>query len=65
MQGKVIVVTGSNRGIGKGIVRKLFREAPEYTNIVLTALDIEEGLAAKAEITDSGRITVAQLDITD
>jgi carbonyl reductase 1 len=65
-KGTVAVVTGSNKGIGQGIVLQLARHG---ITVVLTARDRQKGLAAvesivKAEPELAGLIHFHQLDIT-
>ena len=53
LEGKVAVVTGAARGIGKAIALKF---AQEGANIAFTDLVIDEnGLATQAEIAGLGR----------
>ena len=69
MEQKVIVVTGSNKGIGKAVVEKLLQEAPEFNVVIMTSRDTERGNAAKQEIEQSGiangRLVYHQLDVID
>jgi len=75
-KGKIVVVTGANKGIGKEIVRKLARDpiikGDNGGVIILTARNVELGNAAKQEIEQSNDgheysvpIRVLELDISD
>ena len=46
---KKILVTGANKGIGLGIVKKLLREFPD-THLLLGSRDVARGEAAVREI---------------
>ncbi|CAL9007078.1 unnamed protein product [Prunus brigantina] len=62
---KYAVVTGSNQGIGFGIVRKL---ASNGIMVVLTALDEKMGVEAIEKLKESGLsdlVVFHQLDVTD
>lgn len=65
---KIVVVTGSNKGIGKAIVEKLLREAPEFDIVLMTARTESLGLTAKEELESLGishpRLDYHNLDIT-
>lgn len=43
MATRSIIVTGSNKGIGRAIVERLLREAPEFSTIIMTARDLGLG----------------------
>jgi NAD(P)-dependent dehydrogenase (short-subunit alcohol dehydrogenase family) len=58
--GKIALVTGGNRGIGKEIVRQL---AAKGIRVVLTARDPEAGAQAVSEI--KGDIEFLALDVAD
>jgi NAD(P)-dependent dehydrogenase (short-subunit alcohol dehydrogenase family) len=67
LAGKVALVTGSNKGIGKEIVRGLI---PLFQTIVMTARNEELGLAALEELhglaaTHNCGLVFQQLDIAD
>ena len=46
---KKILVTGANKGIGLGIVKKLLRDFPD-THLLLGSRDVARGEAAVREI---------------
>lgn len=50
-QGKVVLVTGGNSGIGRGIVHRFIREG---ARVALAARNPEKGSAVEAEIRDMG-----------
>jgi NAD(P)-dependent dehydrogenase (short-subunit alcohol dehydrogenase family) len=60
--GKVALVTGANKGIGKAIARGLARNG--FT-VFLGARDNERGKAAVAELKIDGDVHFVQLDVTD
>nr|CDS33734.1 carbonyl reductase 1 [Hymenolepis microstoma] len=65
---KVAVVTGANRGIGKGLVEEFARELKPSSNwdIYLTARNEKFGLDAVKELAKKGlMVKFHQLDITD
>jgi NAD(P)-dependent dehydrogenase (short-subunit alcohol dehydrogenase family) len=63
LQGKVALVTGGNRGIGKGIARGLGKEG---ASLVLTARGVEELRRTADELTAEGREVLAiPADVTD
>jgi len=67
MAGKVILVTGSNQGIGFGIIQALSKQRPENTYI-LGVRSIENGHNAVSQLKELGitsKLEVIQLDITD
>jgi meso-butanediol dehydrogenase/(S,S)-butanediol dehydrogenase/diacetyl reductase len=51
MEGKVAIVTGSTRGIGRAIARRL---AAEGASVVVTGRTMERGKRVEAEIIDAG-----------
>jgi NAD(P)-dependent dehydrogenase (short-subunit alcohol dehydrogenase family) len=53
MSSKIILVTGGNRGIGRGIVQSLLQSSPEHT-IILTARKKEDADKTIAELNDHG-----------
>jgi NAD(P)-dependent dehydrogenase (short-subunit alcohol dehydrogenase family) len=59
---RVAIVTGANRGIGKGIARQL---AARGLTVALTGRDLERARAAAAELAGDGSLRPYQLDITD
>lgn len=59
---RVAIVTGANRGIGRGIARQL---AARGLTVVLTGRDVERARVAAAEFSGEGSIRPYQLDITD
>jgi NAD(P)-dependent dehydrogenase (short-subunit alcohol dehydrogenase family) len=66
---KTILVTGSNKGIGYGILRGLLLKDRDY-NLILTARDEERGNESFRKLTEefknkSDKIFFHQLDITD
>jgi len=48
MASRIAIVTGANKGIGLGIVRRLAKELPDDFAILLTARDEVGGLEAVA-----------------
>jgi NAD(P)-dependent dehydrogenase (short-subunit alcohol dehydrogenase family) len=60
--GKIALVTGANKGIGKAIVKGLARDG--YI-VYLGARDEERGRAAVAELAGDGTVRFLQLDVTD
>ncbi len=63
LDGKVAIVTGGNRGIGKGIARGL---AAEGASLVLAARDVETLNRTAEELTASGATLLAvPTDVTD
>lgn len=68
-QRRTLLITGANKGIGFGIVDKLFSETTPY-DIILTSRDIKLGEAAieklKAKHTKSNStVTYFRLDVND
>jgi NAD(P)-dependent dehydrogenase (short-subunit alcohol dehydrogenase family) len=62
LRGKVAVVTGANRGIGKGIARELWTRG---SSVVLAARNSELLLQAATDISsDPGRVLTVAADIT-
>ena len=60
VQNKVAIVTGGSRGIGAGIVKRLFNEGAE-----IIIADIKEDLAAKLmESLDSEKINFVHTDLS-
>lgn len=67
---KVVLVTGGNKGIGKGIVSELLKQKSDV-HVILGSRDLERGTESARDIIDdiggdiSNRISVVQLDVTD
>lgn len=65
---KIIVVTGSNKGIGRALVERLLTEAPEFDVVIMTSRNMELGYRAKGEIEfklgKQNRLQLRQLDVT-
>jgi meso-butanediol dehydrogenase/(S,S)-butanediol dehydrogenase/diacetyl reductase len=63
LEGKVAIVTGGGRGIGRGISLVL---AAEGARVIIADLDLESARATADEITDCGSsAVVVELDVTD
>lgn len=63
MTGRVTVITGANRGIGREVARQL---AAAGDTVILTARDeINAGAAADALAGAGGTVVPHQLDVTD
>lgn len=68
-QTKTIVITGGNRGIGKGIITSIIKENLNFNKILLCSRQFENGEKAKDEIKSefgkeiSNKIDVIKLDI--
>jgi len=63
---RVFVVTGSNKGIGKSIVKLLLQDTKEEKIVYLTSRNEEAGLKTVKELEDIGlKCKYHQLDITD
>ena len=66
--GRVVLVTGGNRGIGLAIVRRLLATASDVL-VVLTSRSLEKGNEARrlllAEGAAQNRVHVLQLDVSD
>lgn len=62
LDGKVAIVTGGNRGIGKGIARGLVREG---ASVVITARGVEELQQTEKELSDLGTVVSIRADATD
>lgn len=63
MNNKVILVTGSNKGIGFEIVRQLFRQGHD---VILTSRNEKNGMEAVEKLkTENLSVHFIQLDITD
>ena len=60
--GKVALVTGANKGIGKAIARGLARDG---FVVYLGARDLEKGKAAAEELREEGEVRVIALDVAD
>jgi NAD(P)-dependent dehydrogenase (short-subunit alcohol dehydrogenase family) len=61
-QKRVAIVTGANRGIGKGIARQL---AAFGLIVALTGRRLENAQAAAADLSSQGDVRPYQLDVTD
>jgi len=66
---RYIVVTGANKGIGFGIVRKILADHND-THVFLGSRDTDRGKKALADLAAAkkewkGRVTVIQLDVVD
>jgi NAD(P)-dependent dehydrogenase (short-subunit alcohol dehydrogenase family) len=63
LDGKIAIVTGGNRGIGKGIARGLVREG---ASVVISARGQEELNRTAAELSEGGATVVPiRTDVTD
>lgn len=47
MASRSIIVTGANKGIGKALVERLLKEAPEFGTIVMTSRNLDLGNQTK------------------
>lgn len=66
MSGKVVVVTGANQGLGKGLVKVLAKSLERDDVVYLTARDMVKGEAAKESLGETAaKVKVVQLDVTD
>ena len=66
MSAKVAVVTGSNKGIGYQIVRKLCQLLPEGSTVILTSRNQKKGEQAVESLKREGHYPVLhQLELTD
>ena len=61
---KIVLITGSNKGIGFGIAQRLLQEAPEFSTIILTARNPELGLHAQSLLGNNERTAFHPLDVT-
>lgn len=62
MANQIALVTGSNQGIGLAVVELLLDQGMQ---VILTSRYIEKGRLAAAQLANSGRLHVHQLDVSD
>ena len=62
LQGKVVLVTGGARGIGKGLARACLQEG---ARVVMTSLHAETGAQAAKELAELGEVRAQRCDATD
>ena len=62
--GKIVLITGANKGLGYHLARFLLGNAPEFDKIIITSRNIDLGLAAKQSLGHSERLDFHQLDVT-
>lgn len=62
LEGKVALVTGGSRGIGKAVAAAYIREGAE---VVVTGRDRDALETAAAEIGKAGRVVALQVDVAD
>jgi carbonyl reductase 1 len=69
MSSKVVLITGANRGLGKGLIEALLSSPNKYsTTIIMTSRDLSKGQAALNQITEkfpTEILKLYQLDVTD
>ncbi|OMJ87455.1 hypothetical protein SteCoe_10785 [Stentor coeruleus] len=60
---KVVLITGSNKGIGFGTAKALLEQAPEFKTIILTARDSSLGESARQALGHLDRTDFIKLDV--
>lgn len=61
--GKIVLVTGGNKGIGFGIVKALALNAPEFDTVILTARNPALGQQAILELGSPSKVVFFKLDV--
>ena len=65
MANKIVLITGSNKGIGYGTAKLILETAPEFSTVILTARNPELGLRSQSTLGHPDRTVFHQLDVTD